>query len=411
MLYRVEIENFFSIRDLQVLDLTVAPNVPDPDNRFAPIFIGSDLRAPKVVAIYGANASGKTNVLKAIAFIAAFVRNSNAVDFGGMQVERFNDLESMNRPVKLAIELGGIMNLDEDVWTAASKDESAVEYGCLRYEVEIEIVDGVFTRVLREALRQRPNGKNKWQRVFERERDGNVYGSASFKMSKFQHLITTLRPKSSVLANFAHFNHPTAALYVQRVQGVLDNLAGHFHAANDHLIVGYLAANPAILHRVNRELSRVDVGVEEFKIVDVGQGPQAMFRHSGLHAEMPWALESQGTLAFIRLFPMLANVLDMGSIALVDEFDTLMHPLLLPEVLRWFYDYATRNPYDAQVWLSCHSATLLEDLAKEEVVITTKSATGRTSLYSLMDVKSVRRDENLYRKYLGGAYGGVPHVG
>ena len=136
-----------------------------------------------------------------------------------------------------------------------------------------------------------------------------------------------------------------------------------------------------------------------------------MFRHSGLHAEMPWALESQGTLAFIRLFPMLANVLDMGSIALVDEFDTLMHPLLLPEVLRWFYDYATRNPYDAQVWLSCHSATLLEDLAKEEVVITTKSATGRTSLYSLMDVKSVRRDENLYRKYLGGAYGGVPHVG
>ena len=54
MLYRLEIENFLSIRDLQVIDLRIDAKVPDPDGRYAPIFKGSDLRAPKVVALYGA---------------------------------------------------------------------------------------------------------------------------------------------------------------------------------------------------------------------------------------------------------------------------------------------------------------------------------------------------------------------
>ena len=58
MLYRLEVENFYSIRDSQVLDLCIAPNVPDAEGRFAPIFEGSDLRVPKVIALYGANASG-----------------------------------------------------------------------------------------------------------------------------------------------------------------------------------------------------------------------------------------------------------------------------------------------------------------------------------------------------------------
>lgn len=59
MIYRLEIENFYSIRDAQVLDLTIAPNVPDPDNRFAPIFQGSKDRAPKVVSIWGLTHRGR----------------------------------------------------------------------------------------------------------------------------------------------------------------------------------------------------------------------------------------------------------------------------------------------------------------------------------------------------------------
>ena len=83
---------------------------------------------------------------------------------------------------------------------------------------------------------------------------------------------------------------------------------------------------------------------------------------------------------------------------------------LLPELLRWFYAASGRNEMNAQLWLSCHSASLLDDLNKEEIVICEKDREGRSRIYSLMDVK-VRRDENHYRKYLSGEYGGVPSFG
>ena len=59
MLYKLEVENFFSVRDRQVLDLSIDGKVPDTEGRYAPIFTGADIRAPKVIALYGANASAR----------------------------------------------------------------------------------------------------------------------------------------------------------------------------------------------------------------------------------------------------------------------------------------------------------------------------------------------------------------
>ena len=110
------------------------------------------------------------------------------------------------------------------------------------------------------------------------------------------------------------------------------------------------------------------------------------------------------------MFPFLALTLGSGGIVAIDEMDAAIHPVLLPVLLRWFYDKAGRNKFDAQLWLTCHSASLLDDLSKEEIVICEKDRQGCTRIYSLMDV-GVRRDDNHYRKYLSGAYGGVPQLG
>ena len=409
MLYRLEVENFFSIRDAQVLDLIVAPNVPDPDGRFAPIFDGAELRAPKVVALYGANASGKTTILKALSFLFQFVANSSQrVVPGFFTCERFNDEESRSRPIRLAVELGGIMHLNQDVLARASRGEP-VETGTYRYELELACENGAPARVMSEALRQRPNGQGKWQRIFERDENRNVKDSKIFSLTGFHHLLNTLNPNVSIISSFALFQHPGAILFAEEVRKSTF-LLGPAPAIQDQALINYLASHPTVLDELNKELRRIDVGVEAMKFIESPNGPQAFFTHSGLEVDMPWLLESHGTHSFIKIFPAIAEALKTGSICAIDEFDSSIHPLVLPEVINWFYGISGRNPYDGQLWFTCHSASLLDDLNKEEIVICEKDRLGRTALHSLMDVK-VRRDDNHYKKYLSGAYGGVPQIG
>ncbi|MDC7693859.1 AAA family ATPase [Asticcacaulis sp. DXS10W] len=412
MLYKIELENFYSIREAQVLDLSVSPSLEDTRGRFAAIFPGSTIRTPKVVAIYGANASGKTTILRALHFLSSFISSVNveSTDFR-QPVYTFNDEESRGKPIRLAIELGGITNPQRD-----EVDDFKPEFGTLRYELVLRAKDGKIERVLWEAMRQRPNGTGRWQRVFERTAEGDtisVKDSDVFPMVGLKHLLKTLRPDASLISTYAYFNHPTAGFYRETASRVSSNVDRRWDfISGDNALLGFIGQQPELLKRLNRDLSRIDVGIEELRIEHIPHlGPQGRFLHSGLHEEMPWELESRGTQAFVRLFPQLAFVFDKGGVALVDEFDTLIHPLVLPEILRWFYDNETRNPLDAQMWLTCHSATMLEDLVKEEVVIAEKDSAGRTRIYSLMDFKALRRDDNLYKKYLGGAYGGIPVIG
>ena len=104
------------------------------------------------------------------------------------------------------------------------------------------------------------------------------------------------------------------------------------------------------------------------------------------------------------------RALETGGVAVLDELDSSIHPMLLPKILRWFYD-PERNPHDAQLWMSCQNASLLEDLIKEEVLFCEKDRSGRTQVYGLRDIQSVRRTDNYYRKYLSGAFGAVPQIG
>lgn len=126
--------------------------------------------------------------------------------------------------------------------------------------------------------------------------------------------------------------------------------------------------------------------------------------------DRPLLYESHGTRQFLKLFPLISDALATGSIVVIDELDAAMHSMLLPEIIGWFHD-PVRNPHNAQLWTSCHNVSLLEELSKEEIVFCDKDWRGRTEMYALADVKGVRRDENYYKKYLGGVFGAVPQFG
>ena len=416
MLYRLEIENFYSIRDPQVLDLRVPKNVSDFSERFAPIFPGSEDRVPKTVALFGPNGSGKSTVLKALAFLAWFLRDSFQHAGPNLPCERFNDVESAGRPVRLAVELGGLLDLSVE----ARKPENLVaqtDFGLFRYELELQPKDGAIRTVAREALRMKRRGHGKWLRVFERSPEGTIAGSKSFSLTGFSRVVDKIRENASVVATLNLFEHEASKVLSEAAANVFKNILIDRTDFDDQSVVQYLVQNPPVVEALNTELQRIDVGIEEMRIEQTTSGPVALFKHQGLHAAMPWGLESHGTRSFIRIFPLILLALQRGGTAIVDELDLSIHPLILPEIVRWFYD-SGRNPLSAQLWISCQSASLLDDLIKEEVVLCEKDSRGRSRIYSLMDVRSegrsdraARRSDNLYKKYLGGAYGAVPQVG
>jgi uncharacterized protein len=385
------------------VDLRIGEAVGAEAGRFDPVFPGSGERASRVVAFFGPNASGKSTVLKALAFIGWFTSNSfQLAPDATLPCERFNDAEAQKVPLRLAIEFGGPLDL------TIQEVDANTRYGTWRYELAIKNVNGRYV-VASEALRQRPGGRGKWVRVFDRDGDG-IKGGKAFGLAGYSNVIDKVRDNASLISTLAQFDHRPSLRLRDAAQSIVANILVDRNEVSDPDAIRYYATNSASMAALNQEIGRIDLGIKRMHIQQLPNGPMAYFDHEGLHQAMPWHLESHGTRTFVKYFPLLHMALQNGGVAVIDEVDISIHPLVLPEIVRWFHD-EKRNPKRAQLWMTCHAASLLEDLLKEEVFFCEKDARGRSSVYGLQDIKDVRRTDNRYRKYMSGVYGAVPQIG
>ena len=403
MIFRLEIENFYSIREPQIIDLSAAENAPDQPGRLEPAWPGAPFRAPKVVAAFGPNAAGKSNILRALAFIAWFAKDSFALAPNNrLPYERFNDIEALEAPTRLVVHLAGAID------PAGLEQENPAQCAYM-YELVLGGPSTEIQHVIREALYYWPAGKK--TRLFERDEAGSVTAAKAFDLAGYrQALEKVLRPSVSVISTLAQLKHQFSLSIWDAASRVLTNILIERQDGPEDQMIRHYAANPALIEVLNRELERIDLGLRGMEIVQGPSGPAAMFTHEGLTHKMPLIYESHGTRNFVKIFPIVLHALETGGVAILDELDATIHPLILPEILRWFHS-SERNKYGAQLWMSCHNASLLEDLTKEEILFCEKDAKGQTRVYGLRDIQNVRRTDNYYRKYLGGVYGAVPNIG
>jgi len=376
VLYRVEVENFYSIREPQVIDLRVAASVPDIPGRFAPVWQGSEERVPKTIAIFGANASGKSTVLKIVAFLANFLLHSFAAPpTQRIMLDRFNDANALGQPARFAVELGGLVDL-------SGPNDPGAPMCRYRYELEIGSPGSEQGRVIRESLFYWPERAGKRRALFHRREDGTVEATKPFGLGPFRaSLQTVLRPNASVVSTLYQLKHPQATRIWEGVSTVISNMLIERAEVTDAQMVQNYAQFPTQLQLLNREISRIDLGIKEVQIAQGGSGGTfLLFIHDNLEMPMPLYLESAGTRHFIKLYPMIAQVLSTGGVLLLDEIDASIHPMVLPEILRWFHN-PQRNSANAQLWMTCHNASLLDTLVKEEVLFTERTPpAGRRSI-------------------------------
>lgn len=403
MLHRLEIENFYSIRERQIIDLCAADNAPGDLQNLAPLWPGSAKRAPKVVALFGPNGAGKSNVLKALSFISWFVKDSFQAERGArLLFNRFNDTEMLLRPTRLAVHLAGPENFDQ---TGGRTPQYC------RYAYELTIGGAHQHRIEKEALYYWPGQSVRRTRLFERHVDRSVTAAKQFGLAGFHSALEKiLRPEASVISTLAQLEHPFSKMLATTVGAIVYNILIYKGEGSNDLTVRHFAANPKMIELFNLEIERIDIGVTSMRIDQGANGPLAFFTHKGLAHPMPILYESHGTQQFMQIYPFILHALETGGIAVLDELDSAIHPMLLPEIVRWFHD-SERNPKNGQLWMSCHNASLLENLSKEEVLFCEKDKLGRTKIYGLADIQSVRRTDNYYKKYMGGAFGALPQIG
>jgi hypothetical protein len=415
MIHRLEIENFYSIRETQVIDLRIGAKVPDEEGWFAEVKDGSGERVPKTIAFFGANASGKSNVLRALAFIEWFLADSfTAAPDEPLPIWRFAD--GNDDPVRIKVDFDWLVSQPfSGEWP--DPENRVVHY---IYEVKFGGESGSPLQVLSEELRLQP-ASGKSRRIFERRVSGEVQGSVDFPLTGFGQVLSKLRGNVSLTSTMAQFaEHEASKTFWDWAGYITSNIfnipIGHpfgkvtDEGISEEYIFKFYKNRPRLIDALNGVLGRVDIGIHSMSFKDTIFGPEPQFHHLGLDQPIEYRLESEGTRQFFRIYGHIWLSIENGGIAVLDELDSTIHPSFLPEILRWFHD-VKENPHNAQLWMSGHSASLLEELKKEEVFFTEKDQQGRTKIYGLSDIESVRRSDNFYQKYLGGVYGAVPRIG
>ncbi len=394
MLLRFRAANVLSFRDELELSL-LAPRGVEHAHEVGVRAEGRELSALPLVAIFGANASGKSNVLLAMRWMLHAVTES---------VTEWVSEPGVPRPA---------FALDPAARDEASLFEVDVAINGVRYVYGFEVSDA---RVETEWLHAYPSRhKQVW---FERdaEREQPYRFPSDWLTGNRRELVALTRPNALFLTVAAQFNHPQLAPVHQWFTNNLWLVTPHDGQARRHAYTRGRLANPSFRARLEDLLRAADLGIVGLDVTDDSGQPRVRLVHRGSGGDVPldFGYESLGTHAWFAFLGPVIAALDAGAVVLADELDSSLHPMLVAEALRLFRD-RDANPHGAQLICTVHDVTLLgsahaeRPLSHKEVWVTEKQPTGESELYPLTDARP-RAEESLERGYLRGRYGGVPSL-
>lgn len=379
----------------------------------------------KTAIIFGANASGKTNLVKALDYMKSVVLTST---------NPINPLVQNNTPF---------------AFYESSEEESTL------FEIEIVSNDIFYNygfeiknkQIIKEFLKKREN--KRLTDVFNR----NILGVELGVPNKNKRTPIGNISNQSLFISFA--NTPFLAL-TQDIVADLKNVFMWFNEPNLFIINETIMNKYQIYQEENGKYAKLaldfikqaDIGVENFSVVQqkVGERSDPFIEVRGKHPpqfmsvdkevlgldlktvfnvfdkdnnivgtkdvylERDFGFHSDGTYRLLSILGLILKVLDKGGVIVIDEIDSKLNFLIVDYILKSF-NSIDRNINNAQLIATAHNVLLMDDdLRRDQIYFASKSKYGATEFYSLVDFNDVRKTDLFSKKYLAGFYSAIPNL-
>lgn len=391
--------------------------------------ISDDDRWPRpdvsaVSAVYGPNASGKSNFLRALRFVSSFVR------WGDRLGDAFDEIRGFE-PFLL------------DPSLACGQADFLVEFIAsdrTRYEYSFSITAReVVDEELVAYYSRQPT------RLYARgtDSDGKQFIQFGPSLRGAKQQLWSITRGNSLFLSAAGGSGSIGSLkapYLEltREMTFLSHAGGGRSPRDGALgLASFKESSPLAFERLVELVRHADFGIDGIEIrreedpdgdsgYDIASGErpsrrrdgsQVLFLHRGVEGTVALtpACESEGTLSALSFFSRVLAALGRGGVLLVDELDMSLHPTLVREFVSLFAEPGT-NPRQAQLIFTTHDVSLISVpsnerriLARDQVWFCDKDAAGRSEIFPATSY-SPRAGENLGRNYLNGIYGALPNL-
>ena len=402
MIIEFSVTNFLSFKDRVTFSM-LANASSGLDSNYVVV---NDKKILKTAAIYGANASGKSNLFKILTNVMFMLSTSNNRDINAkLPIIPFKfDKESLNKPSEFEIKF--------------ITDNIRYVYGFIADK----------NKIYEEYLYYYPNGKE--TKIFDRT-NINEY-TYSQKDKKILKEIETMNTSNKFfLATATTWNYEKtkpAYLFLTTCIGTYFNIEEFKNIAfNAYISKGDKLKKFALdflekadFNIEDFEVSKVDIpnelltNIPEFLKKGIGENPKAfrvLLKHKGDSNYLYLDNESMGTQMIFAFIPFIEDTLNNNKILIIDELDKSLHPFLVHYIVEIFNDRDI-NKDGSQLIFNTHDTNLLDlnILRRDQIWFTEKNSdNGESELYSLSDF-SVRKQENIEKGYILGRYGAVPVI-
>ncbi len=419
MLIEFSVTNFKSIKDRQTLSLVASKGreMADTQTLEAPCSgAGSSITLLPSVAIYGANAAGKSNLLESLQTMKDIVLGSAQQHRGDfVPVVPFKlDATTRNAPTEFEV-----IFIAEDVryqYGFSATRERIVDEWLFAYPKnrlqhwlgrEWDKKKKQHEWLLGPSLM---GEKNLWQKS---TRDNALYLSTAAQLNSQQ-----LQPvfdwfiKIFDKDSISRWGHDISVLLCDR-EDTKEDVLEYLRAADldiDSIQVEKTTFESVLQHKnTPRSMRQTIVREEEKKFrYDV----QTMHHDpDGESVVFDFDEESDGTQKFFSLIWPWIDVLTNGYVLLVDELNNSLHPKLVEYLVSLFNNKKT-NPNNAQLIFTTHDITILNQktLRRDQIWFCEKDEIQTTQVYPLSDFRPRKGRENLEQMYLSGRYGALPYI-